>query len=415
MKFDAEKVKHSVRVIVCTLGLLAALGSLYYPVIKHSGKSNNYVLLADSILHGRLDSEEYFHDMAIYKGKYYVGFPPFPALILVPFVAVLGVSHTKAVLVSLMLTLLNIVILKRILQKLDISLSNAKWIIIAFIFGTPYWLAVVKSTWVQSFFGHIIAVTCILLAINEALGKSRWYLIGLYAGMAFLSRQLCIYSLILFGCLWWNNTNSFTFGARMKSALSFSSVFAVSIVIYLILNWLRFDNIFDTGYSHLELSGFLKERVDEFGLFNPAYVLFNLTYMFFQGPHIVFGGGDNLVYRGLDRFGTSLTFASPFVFVALAARWNKKLLTAAWVTIALSIIHMLFYHGNGWVQINAQRYTLDFFPILIILVALGTKYVPGLLWKSMVVYSVVMNSIALFLLPAIEKLLNFNTELIISQ
>lgn len=415
MQLDAQKVKHFFKIIVCAVGVFAILGSLYYPIVKHTGKSNNYVLLADSFLHGRLDSEEYFHDMAVHNGKHYVIYPPLPAVLLMPFVAIFGVLHTKAVLVSLILTLLNIAMLKRIFQKLEVPLSNAKWIIIAFVFGSPYWLAVIKSTWVQSFFGHVVAVTCLLLAIDEALGKSRWYLIGLYAGMAFLTRQFCIYSLVLLGCLWWNNTSSLGLNAKIKSALSFTSVFAFSIGIYLALNWLRFGNIFDTGYSHFVLQGYLKERFNEFGLFHPAYVLFNFIYLFFQGPHFTFGGDGTLVYQGLDRFGTSLTFASPYIFISFAARWKRKLLAAAWIVIALSIIHLLFYYGNGKVQINAQRYTLDFFPILIILVALGTKYVPALLWKVMVVYSVVLNSITLFFVPVTEKLLNFDTELILTQ
>jgi general stress protein CsbA len=57
----------------------------------------------------------------------------------------------------------------------------------------------------------------------------------------------------------------------------------------------------------------------------------------------------------MSPWGTSLTFASPFVFFALFSRINRHLKWAAWVAIVLTAVHVSFYHANGWKQINCFR------------------------------------------------------------
>src|SRR3954465_3708698 len=53
-------------------------------------KYNHYALLADSWLHGRLDlghlppAYTQNNDFAEYKGRWFVSFPPFPAVLLLP-------------------------------------------------------------------------------------------------------------------------------------------------------------------------------------------------------------------------------------------------------------------------------------------------------------------------------------------
>jgi hypothetical protein len=61
---------------------------------------------------------------------------------------------------------------------------------------------------------------------------------------------------------------------------------------------------------------------------------------------------------------------------------------------------MMFYYNNGLVQKNVQRFSLDFFSILILLIALGVKQEKGRLWKVAIVYSVFLNFLALFTIPA---------------
>ena len=188
---------------------------------------------------------------------------------------------------------------------------------------------------------------------------------------------------------------------RVKNMIGFVLSLCLCIAIYLAFNQARFGSLFDTGYLYLDLGGFLKSRFERFGLFHPAYVPFNFFYMFFQGPHIEF---HNLIPIGMDPFGTSLIFASPFVLFAFFAKWNRLLILSAWCSIGLTLLHMLFYYNNGFAQWNAQRFTLDFLSILILLVAMSSQHVNKNIFRISIVYSVFLNIMALIFLPIANTL-----------
>ena len=254
------------------------------------------------------------------------------------------------------------------------------------------------------FFAHIVAVSGMFLAIDEALGKGRGLLVGLYLGTAFLSRQLSIYSFLFLAAAVWHNAAHQTRKSKLVHLASLSAALGVCVLAYLVLNTVRFGSPFDTGYGHVRLSGFLEKRVARFGLFHPVYVPSNFVHMFVQGFHVRFAEPTGLRVLKMDPFGTSLTFASPFVFFALAARWDRRLLWAAWASVVAMLGQMLFYYNNGWSQVNAQRFTLDFLPVLIVLVALGTRRARAPLWKGAVACAIVLNVVALFGVPALRQL-----------
>jgi hypothetical protein len=336
-------------------------------------------------------------DIALVDGHYQCPFPPFPAIVLLPFVALFGES-TRVVPIALGLTLLNIFVLAALLKKLEVESRFIPWILAAFFLGSPYW-GVVRGAAIGSYFSHVVAVTGMLLALNEALGRGRGALVGLFVGMSFLSRQLSIYSTIFLCVILWQHARFTTSKQRVAGVLAFAGVFGLAIGTYLIFNWLRFGNPFDTGYSMwAETDDFMLERQKNYGHFHPIYFFHNFIYMFIQGFHLEFSPPMYLDKPHVDPFGTSLTFASPFVFFAFRARWTKSLVWAAWLSMSLCVLHALFYFGNGWVQENGIRYALDFFPILIILVALGIKNIDEKISKAAIVYSIALNLLAFSLI-----------------
>jgi hypothetical protein len=98
--------------------------------------------------------------------------------------------------------------------------------------------------------------------------------------------------------------------------------------------------------------------------------------------------------KDVNPFGTALFIASPFLLAAFKSGWNKFLRIFAWVTIGIIFTGLLFYHNNGKDQVNASRFTLDFLPLMMILVSLGAKNIPDWLFKGMVCYAIVLNIIA---------------------
>lgn len=373
------------------LCLYAFVSTLQQGLARDNG-SNLHLRQAEAWLQGRLDIPRKLHDVAVYQGKYYVPFPPAPSILLTPLVALFPKVNTT--LIAGVLTLLNILILKDIFTKLEIDSLTTHWLIVAFLLGTGYWSTVRLSNGVW-FFSHVVAFSALLLAIREALGKGRGILVGLFAGTAILSRQLCLYSCLFLLIALRLNSSHVSSRCKNKNLFLFCVMIAGALGSYLILNHLRFGNPFDTGYSHLELDGFLDERFRHFGLFNPEYIRFNLYYMFLQGPHFEFG--NSLTPRSMDEFGTALTFASPFLFCAFFAKENRTLQAGAWISIALAFVHMMFYYNNGWIQYNTQRFSLDFIPLLTIPLALSVRRINHKILYLAISYSVLLNWLALSL------------------
>ena len=373
--------------------------SVGFNLVKDDGSENLHVLQARSFVEGRLDVDEAVNDIALFEGKYYVTFPPFPALVITPVVALFGSANTT--LIALILSVLIGMVMLSLFNRMGIPESRKWWLVMAMIFGTGLWFVTKFSFGVWSF-AHVVAVLMLFLAIREGLGKRRAWLMAALLGCAFLSRQLAIYSSVFLLAILVDKADG-NYKQIIKDFVVFGLVFSSFVLIYLYLNYLRFHDPFDTGYYYIASDplGLLGEK--RYGLFHYMYVPFNFVYMFLQGPHIEF---DGLLPVGMDYFGTSITFASPFVFLAFRAKGYKVLRAGAWITITLCMIHMMFYCNNGWVQINTQRFTLDFLPVAMFLVALGAKEI-RIRWLYYTAGAAIfLNMLAFLIVPILLRVFN---------
>lgn len=393
----------AVLILVVALGLPFFLD--IYESIKiepYPGNENHYVHFAKAILEGRLDIPHKLHDIAIYNGKYYVVYPPFPVILVLPFVAIFGMK-TKVTIIGVALAIICCILLYRILAKINIEKKYRLWILLAFFLGTGYWLCLRNSVGV-AWFAHVVSVFAALLALHEGLGRGNGFLTGLFLGMAFLSRQLSLFfALFLIAALWTNGKRKST-GNKLFHITGFLGTLGLCVLIYLGYNYIRFGNFFDTGYSYLELGGFMGERTGKHGQFSIFHIPFNFVYMFLQGFHINYGDWPSWVtsvheWWPIDPFGTAITFASPFIFYVIWAKWKKSLLISAWASIIIICTGTLMYYNNGWVQYNTQRFSLDFFPLLIIVIALGIQHGRKPFWKALILFSVAMNALTMLIIP----------------
>ncbi len=384
------------RIVFYTVLLLFSV-SVGFNMVKDSGEVNLHVLQAQSFAEGRLDVDESINDVAVYEDEFFVTFPPFPAFLLTPLVAVFGSVNTT--LIAFILSVFLIFLIRSVLRRLGTDAELSLWLTMAFIFGTGFWFVTKFSFGVWSF-AHVVAVIMLFLSIREAFGKKRAWLMAVYLGCAFLSRQLALYSSVFLMAILIDKSDG-DWKQMMREILIFGMVFSVFVAAYLYLNFLRFEDPFDTGYYYIagDPLGLLGEK--RYGLFHYYYIPFNFIYMFLQGPHITF---DGLVPVGMDFYGTSITFASPFVFLALKARGKKIIIAGAVITVGLCLIHMLLYCNNGWVQINTQRFTLDFLPVLLVLIAYGARNVQRTWVYVTIAAAVVLNIVAFIGVPVIMRL-----------
>ena len=357
------------------------------------GPENPYILFAQSLLHGHLMLPQTVNpaDLIFFENNYYLPYPPLPSILLLPFVAVLGVSHVNTVTIATLMACISIYLMYRIFLRLEIAKESVGWLMLAVFFGTGYWFAIFTSHHVYAF-AQITSFLFQLLLINELLGKRRWWLVGVYIGCSFLSRQLTVfYVLFALGFLYHDSQQR---KVRLNDVFLLCASTGVFVLGYLWYNYLRFGNALDTGYEYIVYVGILKERVEHYGVFSLKYVLFNLYSMVIKGFHIDFEGNALLNIKDMDLWGTSLLSASPFLIASVKASWPRVLKISAWVTVVVILCGQLLYHNNGYHQINTMRFSLDFLPLLIVLMALGSRYIPGWLFKGMVGYAIVLNVIS---------------------
>jgi hypothetical protein len=400
--------RQTLGVVLLSILFLLSLGQ---KIIESDGSRNLYVLQAVAFLDRQISIDRYAHDVAVFEERFYVPFPPSPALLVLPVVAVFGAAGTNLPLISLLLTILNVGVLHNLLSRLAIERRLHFWVIAAFFLGTGYWLAALQSQGVW-YFAHIVAVTFSLPALATALGSGRGWLAGLLLGIAFLSRQFTLGLVVVLVVAIWQNPK-LVGRQRIWSLAGMGLALVAAVGFYLWFNYARFGHPLDTGYGYLQLSGFLAERVETYGLFSPAYVPFNLFYLFVQGFHVDFTAPNAMQQMVQDPFGTSLFAASPFVLVAFYARRSDRFVQSMWAVIGLVVAATAFYYNNGWVQFNTQRFLLDLWPLLILLVALGLHHQRehSQLWKWLIGYAILLNAFALYLIGPLNALLNQWTEL----
>lgn len=387
------------RLLVCGGLVACVVAQVVFVGARETGR-NLSAFQAEAWLRGRQDITAPLPDIARFDGRDYSVFPPFPALLLVPMVALFGAEQSNTVPIGVALAVVAAWVLVRLLRHLAVEEPLRRWILVGFLLGTGFWYAVARSGTVW-FFAHVVAVTCILLALDAALRRGAGLAAGLWLGAAVLSRQMSLFlALFVVTALWQRAPDRAT---RLRSVAAFAAVLAACVLLLGLFNAARFGDPFDSGYGHLMHWGFVRERVERYGLFHPAYVPFNTVYLLLQGFHVDFDPPRLLAVQQMDGFGTGLLYASPFVLLAPWARWDRPLLVAAWVSIALVLGGSLLYFNNGYQQSNTQRFSLDCLPLLVLLVALGARRHPEVL-RAAVAYAVALNVLALVLVPLLARL-----------
>ena len=151
---------------------------------------NHFVWQADAFLHGQYAipypvtsgpvTNSYFQDVlpaaplgplgatnpAIPAGRALLPFPPLPAILLMPLVAIWGLG-TNAALFAAVLGAINVGLCWRMVLRVTPRRDAAVLTTIFYAFGTVAWYAaMLGSTW---FLAHVVASTFLFLAITAAL------------------------------------------------------------------------------------------------------------------------------------------------------------------------------------------------------------------------------------------------------
>jgi hypothetical protein len=351
-------------------------------LISFHGRStpyNNDVLLADAIVHGHLwvDRHDTVIDSLAYNGRNWIIEGPVPALLLIPFAAVFHEATNQSA-EAIVLCLVAVWAGWRLLRKLGLSEPRAA-LLAGFMFaGTDlWWCSMLGDVWMIS---HTSAVAFTFLALAEAFGKRRGWLIGMWAVLAFGSRFTMVLALPLYIGILWTTLDA---SERRRQLIDFGGFVALGISLWFARNVAQYGTWRDVGYT-------LFYHQDPWGQTTGSpmrieYFPYELWSYFLQAPVLVEWRQLAIwpIFK-VDPHGVALTWTSPALALAFFAPRNR-LTWMLWATIVLVAAPSFFYYLNGWYQFG-MRHALDFEPFALVLMALALRDRPRIpAWLSVLV------------------------------
>jgi hypothetical protein len=362
-----------------------------------------------------------------------IPFPPLPAIVLLPFVAAWG-RDADGQFIFAVLAAIDVGIAWWALGGLPIRRWVRLAATLFLAFGTVLWYsAMIGTTWYQA---HVLAVGLALLAVGIALRADpdaasdeddlpepepepagptlrggriavvsavrdlrfgidgRQFLVGLLFGLACTSRLTILFAAPFFllvggGGTWLRRGFSAGLGA------------AIPVGALPLYNFASTGHFFHPGYQFLyeQEAGFYTTLGYNlsWAIEDPRYIPQNLGIMLFSTPAIEptvypagLGGGralctDPAMIRGLFEpdcpmalprdTGMSVLLTSPaflFALPALRRYGRSRAVTGAALAVLVIAVVNLMHFSQGWVQFG-YRFTLDFVPWALVLVALGME------------------------------------------
>lgn len=412
----------AVLVALVVYGLTAA-------AFQHSkspqGAYFNY--LADAFLHGRLDLARPpgEHDLTPFQGKWYVPFPPLPALLMLPWVAMAGLANTNTVWFSIVVGAANVWLVWWLLAGLarrgliTLCVGDRFWLTLMFALGTIHWqIAVDGQVW---FLGHICTLMFMLLSAALAVSTGSPWLSGLALACAMLGRPNVIFVFPLLHALalsvrqlrddslpeattappgsngGWNESPSERdtwklLGAGLRGwdigwLLRCLVPIAVAAGLLMSYNFARFGDALDFGYTRQKVDSSVLDNLFTYGQFSLHHVPRNLEVMLLGHPK--FERGNFLPTP--DDHGMSIFLTTPALLLVLNAQGRDRLTRSAWLATGLLLIPLLLYYNTGWVQFG-YRFSLDFLTPLIVLMALAARPRLSTLMKALIVVGIAVNA-----------------------
>jgi 4-amino-4-deoxy-L-arabinose transferase-like glycosyltransferase len=340
---------------------------------------NHFVYLAYSFIHGRLDltgAGTALAELVSLHGNYYVVYPPMPAIIILPLVAIFGKSIDQS-LISIILASIAVSLTWLMIRKTGVKGSKVLWLAVLLGFGTCFWYtASIGSAW---YIEHVSAVLFLTTAIVLALYKKNDFYVGLSLGCSYLSRLPTILSFPFFLLLTYERNDSWK--PRLRQMSLFFLGLAIPVVLDALYNFARYNTILDIGYTII-IKG---DPNYTNGLFSLTYIPRNIYAILFQGPIQL----NSFPYFKPNWMGLGLFFTTPAFLCIFKGPWNK--LSKFSAVAVLCIMPILITHGTAGFTQFGYRFSLDYTPFLMLLTAKGMSENLGWQEKALIILSIIVN------------------------
>lgn len=317
---------------------------------------------------------------------HYVAFPPGPAVVLLPLVAVAGRAANDVV-VTVLLAALAPALLLGVLRRLRRAGLSSRtsgeecWLAALLAFGTVFaFCAVQGRVW---FTAHVLAVDLTLAYVWASVGAARPFWAGAALALAFVTRPPLLFMFPLFGFEVWRVRRA---GWR-RCLVAFGAPVLLVGGLAAWHNHARFGEPTEFGHRYLDVVQ--SEQIERDGLFGARYAVRNLSVLLgglpelsLRPPRLRLGGHGLALWITTPAF---LLLLGPLLRPRQRGAWHRPL----WITVACVAPWTLAYQNTGWIQFG-QRFSLDYTVFLVLLLAVGGR--PFDRWlRALVVWGIAVN------------------------
>lgn len=375
----------------------ASVVVVFNPTGLGQGLNPFFVYLADALLHGQLalvHVPPVSIDLIHYQDRYYLYWPPFPALLFVPLVAAFGLGVSD-MLVALGVAALDVGLVSLLLRDLhergivDLPVSRRAWLTAFFAFGTVHLPLALRGH--ASYTAQIVAFAMLCGAYLAAVrlpGRRGAVLAGAMLGCALLSRTTIV--LAGFWAIWHiakagGRTNRRSAAGLAAAGLAPVALALASLALY---NYLRFGAPSEMGLAYLRMNPRIADDLVQHGAFSLHYLPANLYYHFVSVPYLALLGlrPEMEFWMGGSLFLMSPTFL--LAVVGMIRHWDSDGRVLA-VSCSAGLLPALLWLSSGWVEFG-PRFTLDITVPLLIATALGASQVSTRFLSRLCVVSMLM-------------------------
>jgi|SRR3989344_50610 len=333
--------------------------------------------LANSFLNGKLfflTQPLTWNDTTFFNGNYFWPLGPFPSIVLTPFVYVsnlFGIFFSQGYL-QFFIVVGVFLLIQRIAKTLKYSTNDAFFWAFAFCFASVFLgVSVVPYSW---YFSQVITVFLMFLSLYEYLTKKRYFFLGITTALIYLTRSSAALVVVLF-LLDIFVLNKEKIKSKLADLAKLTAPIILAVVLLFNYNYARFGNIWEIGYSN-QMIPEETAKAREYGIFSLAHLPGNLYYFLLAAPTPVFRDKLShvlaLPYIFNNPWGVGIIFTSPYLIYLFFINYKEQLLKILLITSGVIAIPIFLYYGIGFRQFG-YRYSLDFLPLLFLILIKGYK------------------------------------------
>jgi hypothetical protein len=310
--------------------------------------------------------------------RWYVSFPLFPAVVMLPFVMVNGARFNDTwftVLVASLSVVLFFALLRFLAHRGETGRGTLDDLLLALTlaFGSLFFSSAIRGeVW---FTAEVMGVGLTSLYLRAAVGARRPWAAGFLYSMAALTRAPLLVTVVFF----WLEVicpgpegrlgQVRAFLRSPKPGLAKLGAFALGALPIATLagavNWARFGRVTEFGHAFL-YENRVNADVDAHGLFSLSYLWRNVQAAFLRLPLVEL----NPLHVDYDPHGLSLLLTLPFLALLFWPREKRRLQFPLWCTVAACGLPGLLYQNDGYMQFGF-RFSLDYTPYLVLLLAVS--------------------------------------------